>query len=405
VLDTVRVKVSRAAEGRLSVEIYPPVPESLLGRYPQQQLIKQFGTSERQLEDSVFFCVDLGSNAGDSALAIHHELKQRGSALRCYWGVTDLSVPVPAGGIPVVKNGAEWFEKLNRSRYIVNNYGGIWGLVKHPDQRYLQTWHGTPYKFIGASEARHKNATASRLAKIAAESAEWDAFVSPSPYMSALVPAEFSFDGAVLETGYPRNDRLASAGTADRETIREAFGLPAEAKVLLYAPTFRENQRHGWKAAMFDGLDLVRLLDLLGPEWRVLLRGHSFNARDDQADRSEGRLIDVTRHPDVNDLYLAADALVTDYSSVMFDFAVTGKPMAFFTPDIEQYVAARGVYFDLAETVPGPLYEDVAHLADGLRDLDALAARYRDKYAAFCGRFAPWDDGKAAARVVDAFFA
>jgi CDP-glycerol glycerophosphotransferase len=156
---------------------------------------------------------------------------------------------------------------------------------------------------------------------------------------------------------------------------------------------------------MFDGLDLVRLLDLLGPEWRVLLRGHSFNARDDQADRSEGRLIDVTRHPDVNDLYLAADALVTDYSSVMFDFAVTGKPMAFFTPDIEQYVAARGVYFDLAETVPGPLYEDVAHLADGLRDLDALAARYRDKYAAFCGRFAPWDDGKAAARVVDAFFA
>jgi CDP-glycerol glycerophosphotransferase len=277
--------------------------------------------------------------------------------------------------------------------------------VKHPDQRYLQTWHGTPYKFIGASEARHKNATASRLAKIAAESTEWDAFVSPSPYMSALVPAEFSFDGAVLETGYPRNDRLASAGTADREAIREAFGLPAEAKVLLYAPTFRENQRHGWKAAMFDGLDLVRLLDLLGPEWRVLLRGHSFNARDDQADRSEGRLIDVTRHPDVNDLYLAADALVTDYSSVMFDFAVTGKPMAFFTPDIEQYVAARGVYFDLAETVPGPLYEDVAHLADGLRDLDALAARYRDKYAAFCGRFAPWDDGKAAARVVDAFFA
>ena len=121
-------------------------------------------------------------------------------------------------------------------------------------------------------------------------------------------------------------------------------------------------------------------------------------------DRSAHRIIDVTHHADVNDLYLASDALVTDYSSVMFDYAVTGKPMAFFVPDLRQYIADRGVYFDLPEAVPGPLCVDVAQLGDGLRDLDALSTVYASKYLEFRARFAPWDDGKAAARVVDAFF-
>jgi CDP-glycerol glycerophosphotransferase len=404
-LQTVKVRISRAAASRVAVDLSAPVADEMLGPYAQQRLVDAYSGSDRQLEESVFFCVDLGSNACDSALTIHQELRRRGSPLRCYWGVVDLSVPVPAGGVAVVKQSPEWFAKLNTSRYIVNNYGDIRGLVKHPDQRYLQTWHGTPYKYIGLSEERHRNASRTRIEQIGRESADWDAFISPNPYMSALIPTEFGYRGAVLETGYPRNDRLASAGAPERAAVRDALGLPGDAKVLLYAPTFREGQRHGWTAAIFDGLDLARLQGLLGADWWILLRGHSFNARDDHADRSADRMLDVTRHPDINDLYLAADVLVTDYSSAMFDFAVTGRPMAFFTPDLKQYVATRGVYFDLAETAPGPMYEDVVHLADGLRDPDALAARYRERYDLFCKRFTPWDDGKAAARVVDSFFA
>jgi CDP-glycerol glycerophosphotransferase len=402
--ESLKVKLVRRTRDRLGADISAPVPDAVLGRYAQAKLIERYGTSPRELEDAVFFIVDMGSNASDTALALHHELRRRGSSLGLYWGVEDLSVPVPEGGTAILKRSEEWFAKLNGSRFIVNNYGGVWGLTKDPHQRYLQTWHGTPYKYIGVSEARHKNAANSRLENIAKEASEWDALVSPSPYFSALAAPELFFNGTLLETGYPRNDRLANADPDERARLRTLFGIPESANALLYAPTYREGQRHGWKAALFEGLDLERLLSLLGPDWYVLLRGHSFNARDDHADRSRSRLIDVTRHRDVNDLYLASDALVTDYSSVMFDYAVTGRPMAFFTPDLKKYVAARGVYFDLAEHAPGPLAEDVVELAEHLRDLDALAAGYREKYTAFRDKFAPWDDGKAAARVVDAFF-
>jgi CDP-glycerol glycerophosphotransferase len=364
----------------------------------------RYGRPDRKLEDAVFFYVDIGSGAADSALAICRELQRRGSTMALYWGVSGLAVPVPAGVTPIQKFSREWFEKLNSSRFIVNNYGGVGGLVKHADQRYLQTWHGTPYKFIGVSEARQNDPSPQRLARIAQEAAVWDGFVSPSPYMSEIARRELLYHGPVLEVGYPRNDRLVSIDPREADALREKLGLRRDARVLLYAPTYREHQRQGWRAELFDGLDLDLLLDLLGSEWQVLLRGHSFNARNDHTDQTRGRVLDVTRHPDINDLYLVADLLVTDYSSVMFDFSVTGKPIAYFTPDLEPYIESRGVYLELAQIAPGPLYRTVSELGKGIRALDALSSRYREKYSAFRERFAPWDDGKAAARVVDAFF-
>lgn len=402
--DQFKLKISRAAGGRLGLDLSAPVPDELLGRFAQERLQRRHSGEKRQIEDAAFFYVDLGSRATDSALAIHNELRRRNAGLHLYWGVEDLSIPVPEGGIPVVKNSPEWYDKVNRARYIVNNYGGIHGLTKHPQQRYLQTWHGTPYKYIGASEARHKNSFDSRYKTIEREAEEWDAFVSQSPFMSALIPEDFRYQGRILETGYPRNDRLVLADAAEKQRLRSLLGIPSGAMVLLYAPTFREGQRHGWRASLFEGLDLHRLQELLGPDWYIILRGHSFNARDTRANRSDNRLIDLTQHHDINDLYISSDVLVTDYSSAMFDYAVTGKPMALFTPDIKQFVASRGAYFDLSEEAPGPLYEDVVHLAEGLTDLDSLVSRSADSYAKFSQRFVPWDDGKAAARVVDQFF-
>jgi CDP-glycerol glycerophosphotransferase len=367
-------------------------------------LRRWYGRGGRQLADAVFFYVDLGLRAADSALALHHEIRRRGLPLALYWGVTSPAVAVPEGGVPVVKGSAAWYRTVNASRYVVNNYGGILGLRKHPRQRLLQTWHGTPYKFVGRSELRHRNAPPQQFAIMAREAAEWDAFVSASPYLSKLIRTEWDFAGEILETGYPRNDRLALADDAQRHALRAAFDLPADARIALYAPTFREHQRDGWCADLFDGLDVDELCARLGPDWQVLVRGHSFTARKGTRRAAGDRVRDVTNHPDVNDLYLLADVLVTDYSSTMFDFAVTGRPIVFFAPDLEQYAAERGVYFDLAECAPGPIYADVDALADGLRALPELAERYRERYAAFRERFAPWDDGRAAARVVDAFF-
>lgn len=368
-------------------------------------LSRWFGRRRRPLEDAVFFYVDLGLRAADSGLALHDEIRRRNLPLTLYWGVISPAVAVPPGAVPVVKGSVAWYEKLNSSRYVVNNYGGILGLRKHPEQRVLQTWHGTPYKFVGRSELRHRGASAPQIASMSREASEWDGFISPSPYMSTLIREEWDFEGAILETGYPRNDRLARAGRVQRQALRSAFDLPAAAHIALYAPTFREHQRDGWCADPFDGLDVNDLSSRLGPDWYILVRGHSFTARKgSQLPRGQGRVRDVTGHPDINDLYLVADVLVTDYSSTMFDFAVTGRPIVYFAPDLAQYALERGVYFDLAECAPGPIYEGIDALAEALRELPELVERYRDRYAAFRARFAPWDDGHAAARVVDAFF-
>src|SRR5699024_6886732 len=104
----------------------------------------------------------------------------------------------------------------------------------------------------------------------------------------------------------------------------------------------------------------------------------------------------------IGELYVAADACITDYSSVMFDFAVTGKPLYYFTPDLEDYTSTRAVYFDLSEVAPSTLHRDAADLVEDLRDLDGYAARYGDRYAQFRSTYVPWDDGKASARVLDA---
>jgi CDP-glycerol glycerophosphotransferase len=132
----------------------------------------------------------------------------------------------------------------------------------------------------------------------------------------------------------------------------------------------------------------------------VLIRGH---ARTLQLGRNVvgSNVIDVTGYPDVTDLFLAADLLVTDYSSVMFDFSVTGKPIFFFTPDLDHYREnLRGIYFDLAAIAPGPVVTDPEELVRLVRTANASRVEFADRYAAWTARFAPHDDGHSAERVV-----
>jgi len=110
--------------------------------------------------------------------------------------------------------------------------------------------------------------------------------------------------------------------------------------------------------------------------------------------------VDVSDYPDIADLYLAADVLVTDYSSAMFDFACTGRPMVFFTPDLERYRdEVRGFYFDFEAEAPGPILRATDEVVEVLKHGDFTA--YKARYEEFAAKFCPWDDGRASARVVD----
>src|SRR5699024_3966276 len=196
---------------------------------------------------------------------------------------------------------------------------------------------------------------------------------------------------------YPRNDILVNGVTDESlRMVRERLGISREQKVLLYMPTWREDDK-----SIFNELDLNLLKRQLGDEWVVLVRGHAMNAKKRIATSIDG-VIDVSLVNDPAVLYLLADVMVTDYSSSMFDFTITGKPVAFFVPDYQRYRdELRGMYFDLFECAPGPLVATTVDLIEFVEGLPSSARTYGKKYDAWRAQFNPWDDGRATERVVD----
>jgi CDP-glycerol glycerophosphotransferase len=174
--------------------------------------------------------------------------------------------------------------------------------------------------------------------------------------------------------------------------------------VVLYAPTWRDKQATStWSAKFFDALDLEALTDQLGDRYAVLLRGHNYNLGA-RFSPGHGRVWDVTAYPQVNDLLLAADVGVLDYSSIRFDWLITGKPVVFFVPDLDDYLRSRTVLFDFQPTAPGPLLTTTAAVAEALLDLGSVVSEYAAARELFNKEFNRLHDGRATERVIDAFF-
>ncbi len=268
-----------------------------------------------------------------------------------------------------------------------------------PDAVYLQTWHGTPLKRIHrAAVGQEADAI---MDELDADIARWSYLIAPSRVGGAMLRDAFSYRGSVIESGYPRNDVLNAPDHEERRAqLREELGIATGATTVLYAPTYRDDD------VMEDDVPLplnaAALAERLGESYHLLLRRHYFLGHRSPVP-GQARVLDVSEYPDISHLYLAADVLVTDYSSVMFDFAVTGKPIILYAYDLEHYRdRLRGFTFDLDAEAPGPVVLDRDHLADALLDLDGVRADYGAKYAAFRDRYCHLEDGHATDRVLTA---
>jgi CDP-glycerol glycerophosphotransferase len=151
--------------------------------------------------------------------------------------------------------------------------------------------------------------------------------------------------------------------------------------------------------------DADEALALLPSTYVLLMRGHAFNARirSDRV-RSSDRILDVTDHPDVNELILASDVAVLDYSSLRFDYVLSGHPMVFLVPDLEEYDRARGGVIPFGPTAPGPHTASTRETVTWLRDLSRLTEEYADARHRFRSAYVGLEDGRSAARLVDALF-
>lgn len=342
-----------------------------------------------------------GGRYSDSPRAVHEALLLRTGDVRHTW----LADPLHHHGFPprvrtVPFGSAASVEALQDADVIVANTYLDLDWRKRPGAVYVQTWHGTPLKRI------HFDAlwtAPGRLDPLAEDVARWDFLLSPNAASTEPLRSAFRYAGEVVESGYPRNDVLVAPQRDEvRARVRAELGIPEGATAVLYAPTWRDDLvGEDGRADFALQLDLADLTARLGGDTVLLLRLHYMLAG--RLGPLEGTAVrDVSFHPEISDLYLAADAMVTDYSSAMFDFGVTGKPMLFFTYDLAHYRdTLRGFYFDFEAMAPGPLLRTSAEVVDALHDLDAVRDRYQDAYVRFQDRFCHLDDGRATARVLE----
>ncbi|MFJ2550491.1 CDP-glycerol glycerophosphotransferase family protein [Microbacterium sp. NPDC087591] len=390
VLPTMLPGVRIAVDGP-HVSIAAPIDPVYETPEGQSTLEERYVAQTGGTENAVFFESFYGRSVGCNPQAIDREIAARAPGVRRYWSVVDLSVAVPDGAVAIVEGSPEWWRARGAARLLVVNDWMRRRFSRKPGQKVLQTWHGTPLKRL----ALHRPGfDPRRMAAVVKESRRWDVLLAQNPYSARILKKAYAFFGRpIWVEGYPRNDALV---TGDGAAIRAALGIGEGERVLLYAPTWRDDRRE-----MVDFIDPEVLAEQADAV--VLVRGHTRTLAQGR-DHDGARVIDVTGYPETAQLLLVADALITDYSSVMFDFSVTGKPMYFLVPDLAHYRGElRGFYFDLAERAPGPLVSTQDELAAALAD-PAHESTYRARYDAWKAQFNARDDGQAARRVVDRIF-
>ena len=309
----------------------------------------------------------------------------------------------------VRRHSLAYVRALATSQYLVNNATFPAQFSKRSGQTYLNTWHGTPLKRMGYDVPDGAFDSANTLRNFVAA----DFLLSQNPFMTEQMYEKAYklrgvFRGLVIEEGYPRVDRqfLNTARSADLRSRLAGEGIDlGDRSVILFAPTWKGTD-FGSPADDADELfELARgIQDQVGPQFLVLLKTHQVVHRF-AADRPEFRKILVSNDLPTNLMLGITDILITDYSSIFFDFLPLARPLIFFTPDDLDYSASRGLYFPLAE-LPGPVARTVAELGDAVRSLTSPAGgtNHRTRTADWKDRFTPHDDGGAARRIVDVVF-
>ena len=338
----------------------------------------------------------------DSPRVLSEKLGDVRPDLRRLWVHAGDAALFPGDVRTVRRHRARYFGALAAARILVANDVVTRQVVKSPRLTYVQTWHGTPLKLLGLDERNHSYAGAqAHLARMRRDVAHWDHLVSPSPACTEIFRSAFGYDGDVWETGYPRNDLLSSADAETvRRRVRARLGLDDDQLAVLWAPTWRDDalgSESGMPAAV--RIDEDRFLAAAPPEAVLVKRMHENVGGVGSSD--DPRIVDGGLVDDITELFLAADVLVSDYSSAIVDFAVTGKPMVLFAPDLDRYRdEVRGMYFDYEQWVPGPVTSTTDELAGALTDLARVRGDHAERYAEFRRLYCPFEDGRAGDRVV-----
>ena len=314
-------------------------------------------------------------------------------------------------GARVVKlNSLTYYYLLTKAKYWVFNAKMPTYYQKKKGQLYLQTWHGTPLKRLGHdlfdngnTYYRSRLSYEQMLKSYDQDSCQWDYLISPNTFSSQVFVSAFEIEKEkLLEVGYPRVDYLVNSPADKLVDLKTRYGLPTDKKIILYAPTWRDNS-FDIKGYKFDlVVDFYKWKERLDDKTIILFKPHYLIANAYQVPEELRDFVFVmSASSDINDAYLLSDILITDYSSVFFDYAVLKRPIYFYMYDFEQYEQdLRGFYLNVPEDLPNDIIKTEEELLMKINDGNFDFERLKD----FNQKFNLWNDGKACSKVVKRIF-
>ena len=328
--------------------------------------------------------------------------ENHGDEFEFVWVLNKGGVKIPGNPKTVKRFSLDYYKHLAESKYFVFNTRHPKRLKKREDQVFIETWHGTPLKRLGFDRGNLYLDDPNSKKSYRRDSGKWDYMISPNNFTSNIYRSAFAFEGEIIESGYPRNDILYNATPDQIQKIKDDLKLPNDKKIILYAPTWRDDQYYDTASVRFTlELDLHRLKEEFGDDYIVILRLHYFIADNIDLKGLKGFVYDLSKHEDIAELYLVSDMMITDYSSVFFDYANLRRPILFYTYDLDKYEnVLRGFYIDIHE-VPGPLLMNNDEVVDAIRNIDRITRDYSEKYDRFFDRFCYLEDGNASKRIYD----
>ena len=327
----------------------------------------------------ILFSSFMGKGVNDSPkvifdyIASHDEYR----GYRCVWAVEN---PDNYHDIETVKiDTPAYFILAMKAKYWCTNTNIERGLkFKKKKQVYLNTWHGIALKYIGNDCPGRKDYNFDTVDYLVV-SGDHDERV----FKSAFNAKEASY----LRCGMPRNEELWNVSEERRTELRKKLAIPENKKVILYAPTWRDSEDGGKSYTIKPPIHFDEWRKVLGNEYVVLFRAHH------QTTKVLGLVYDdfirdASTYPAVNDLMIAADLLITDYSAIAFDFSILCKPILCYTYDYEDYLVKRGTYFPMNDRYPNPVCMGEHELLERIRNLDPIiesenSRRFRDSFIAY----------------------
>lgn len=387
----------------LSVHMSIKVPLDILQRLSAQTYYRQ--CMQMPLEKGlIVFESFFGKNYSGQPKYIYEYLLSQNAPYTYVWVYQKDEHSIP-GDPRIVKRGSkEYFKALGTAQYWVNNI--IFPVHKKREETtYIQTWHGTPLKRLGY-DIEVDGPEVNVRKNFYKESRNWDYLLTQNAYTSEILKRAFKFDKEVIEEGYPHSDFLKNSSPETADAIKNRLNLPLDKKIILYAPTWRDDDANGnWSFNFTLKMDLKVWQEQLGDEYIILLRMHHLVTKIKDLEDAEGFAYNVSTYDDIQELSLISDILITDYSSVFFDYAVTQKPILFYAYDFEKYAKElRGFYLDMETDMPGPIIEDDTTLLDAVINIETIQKDYAKRYSAFLDKFCYLDDGSVTQRVVNKVF-